>query len=138
VSENRYWVIAFFNDHSQDMPPTATTLDPAALQRLHDLDPSGASRLVERVFVAFEDSIRRLRPQLLDALARGDANGLRHVAHTLKSSSASIGAIKLSQLCAEMESMTRDGQTDGMADRTHELCAEIDAVLAALKPDPFA
>ena len=28
-----------------------------------------------------------------------------------------------------------DGQTDGMADRTHALCAEIDAVLAALKPD---
>lgn len=120
------------------MPATATTLDPAALQRLHDLDPSGASRLVERVFKAFEDSIQRLRPQLLDALARGDANGLRHVAHTLKSSSASIGAIKLSRLCAEMESMTRDGLTDGMADRTRELCAEIDAVLAALKPDPTA
>lgn len=120
------------------MPATATLLDPAALQRLHDLDPSGASRLVERVFKAFEDSIQRLRPQLIDALARGDANGLRHVAHTLKSSSASIGAIKLSRLCAEMESMTRDGLTDGMADRTHELCAEIDAVLAALKPNPSA
>lgn len=129
------WGIAILHDDSQVMPPAATTLDPAALQRLHDLDPSGSSRLVERVFKAFEDSIERLRPQLLAALARGDASGLRHVAHTLKSSSASIGAIKLSSLCAEMESMTRDGQTDGMADRTHALCAEIDAVLAALKPD---
>ena len=135
LSDNPSWVTAILHDDSQVMPPAAATLDSAALQRLHDLDPSGASRLVERVFKAFEDSIERLRPQLLAALARGDWAGLRHVAHTLKSSSASIGAIKLSGLCAEMESMTRDGQTDGMADRTHALCAEIDAVLAALKPD---
>ena len=120
------------------MPPESATLDPAALQRLHDLDPSGASRLVERVFKAFEDSIGRLRPQLLDAQARDDAAGVRHVAHTLKSSSASIGAIKLSGLCAEIETMTRDGQTDGLPGRIDELCAEIDAVLAALKPDPTA
>lgn len=120
------------------MPPVATTLDPAALQRLHELDPSGASRLVERVFKAFEESIERLRPQLLSALARDDAAGMRHVAHTLKSSSASIGAIKLSGLCAEMEAMARDGQSGGMAERTHELCAEIEAVLAALKSDPTA
>jgi HPt (histidine-containing phosphotransfer) domain-containing protein len=135
VSENRPRGSAILHDDPKLMPPAATTLDPAALQRLHELDPSGTSRLVERVFKAFEDSIERLRPQLLTALARGDATGLRHVAHTLKSSSASIGAIKLSSLCAEMEAMTRDGQTDGMAERTHELCAEIDAVLAALKPD---
>ena len=135
LSDNPFWVTAFLHDDSQVMPPAAATLDSAALQRLHDLDPSGASRLVERVFKAFEDSIERLRPQLLAALARGDLAGLRHVAHTLKSSSASIGAIKLSGLCAEMESMTRDGQTNGRANRTNALCAETDAVLAALKPD---
>ncbi|MBK6866044.1 MAG: Hpt domain-containing protein [Ideonella sp.] len=115
------------------MPPAATSLDPAALQRLHDLDPSGASRLVERVFSAFEDSIARMRPQLLAAHAGGDKPGLRHVAHTLKSSSASLGAIKLSTLCAEIESMARQDQFDGMSDRIRELCVEIDAVLAALK-----
>lgn len=115
------------------MPHAASLLDPAALQRLRELDPTGSSRLVERVFKAFEDSIARLRPQLLRALEAGDAPGMRHVAHTLKSSSASIGAIKLSGLCAEMETMARQGQTDGLTERTHELCAEIDAVLDALK-----
>jgi two-component system, sensor histidine kinase and response regulator len=134
VSDNCARASDCLYDDSRVMPTATTTLDPAALQRLHDLDPSGASRLVERVFKAFEDSIERLRPQLRAAVERGDVAGLRHVAHTLKSSSASIGAIKLSGLCAEMESMTRDGQTDGMAERTDKLCAEIDAVLAALKP----
>ena len=115
------------------MPPDDSVLDPAALQRLRDLDPSGSSRLVERVFKAFADSVERLRPQLLQASAAGDAAALRHVAHTLKSSSASLGAIKLSRLCAEMESMARQGQTEGMTGQTTELCGEIDAVLLALQ-----
>lgn len=115
------------------MSPAACQLDPAALQRLRDLDPTGASRLVERVFKAFEDSVQRLRPQLQAALLAADCGGLRHVAHTLKSSSASIGAIKLSAICAEMEAKARDGQMQGMTERTDELCTEIDAVLEALK-----
>ena len=115
------------------MPPDDPLLDPAALQRLRELDPTGSSRLVERVFKAFADSVERLRPRLLAALAAGDADGLRHVAHTLKSSSASLGAIKLSRLCAEMESMARQGLSDGMTGRTTELCAEIDVVLLALQ-----
>jgi HPt (histidine-containing phosphotransfer) domain-containing protein len=115
------------------MPPDGSQLDPAALQRLRDLDPKGASRLVERVFKAFADSVERMRPQLLAARDCANTDDLRHLAHTLKSSSASIGAIKLSRQCAEMESMARQGQTDGMTRLTNEMCAEIDAVLLALK-----
>lgn len=115
------------------MPPAACQLDPAALRKLRELDPCGSSRLVERVFSAFEQSVARLRPQLLDAVGTGDAAGVRHVAHTLKSSSASIGAIKLSSLCAEIEAGAREGRIQGMTERTDELCAELDAVLEALK-----
>lgn len=117
------------------MRPAACQLDPDALRRLRDLDPSGSSRLVERVFSAFEQSVARLRPQLLAAAGTGDAGGMRHVAHTLKSSSASIGAIKLSLLCAEMEARAREGLVLGMTERTDELCAELDAVLEALKTE---
>ena len=115
------------------MPPEVTELDPAALQRLRDLDPTGASGLLERIFKAFEDSAARMREQLLSALAAGNASDMRNVAHTLKSSSASIGAVKLSRLCAEMETIAKLGQTDGLAQQTADLCAEIDAVLLALK-----
>ena len=120
------------------MPPAACQLDPDALRKLRDLDPSGSSRLVERVFSAFEQSVARLRPQLLAAASSGDAGGLRHVAHTLKSSSASIGAIKLSSLCAEMEASAREGRILGMTERTDELCAELDAVLEAVNTERTA
>lgn len=114
-------------------PAERVVLDPEALQRLRDLDPSGSSRLMERVASAFDASAARLVPQLHAAQAAGDAAGIRHVAHTLKSSSASIGAVKLSQLCAEMEGLARNGRIEGMNDRIAELSAEVAAALEALR-----
>lgn len=113
--------------------PPAAALDPEALQRLRELDPSGSSKLMERVVKAFDGSVARLLPQLRQAQAVGDAAGIRQVAHTLKSSSASIGAVKLSQLCAEMEALAREGRTDGMPERIAALATETAAVLEALK-----
>ena len=48
---------------------------------------------LDRVLRAFETSVARLLPQLEAARTSGDRAGIRHVAHTLKSSSASIGKI---------------------------------------------
>ncbi|MDQ6630118.1 MAG: Hpt domain-containing protein [Pseudomonadota bacterium] len=82
-------------------------LDDAALQRLRDLDPSGQSRLVGRVMRAFGVSVARLGPQLRQARQQSDTVAIRHVAHTLKSSSASIGALKLSGIFADIETAIR-------------------------------
>ena len=89
-------------------------LDPHALARLRELDPSGEGKLLERVLKAFESSVARLRPQLEGARAAGDLPTVRHVAHTLKSSSASIGASQLSQLCTDIEIMVRESRTAGL------------------------
>lgn len=112
---------------------SAAVLDPEALERLAELDPTGKNRLVERVFQAFESSTQRLMPQLHAALSAGDHAGVRHVAHTLKSSSASIGAIKLSQLCAEIESMIRLESLDALPDRIGRMDGEAAVVLQALR-----
>lgn len=114
-------------------PAERVVLDPEALQRLRDLDPSGSSRLMERVASAFDVSAARLMPQLHAAQAAGDAAGIRHVAHTLKSSSASIGAVKLSQLCADIEAVSREGRVDGLADAIAAFHREVTAVQGALK-----
>lgn len=106
--------------------PGAVTLDPQALQRLRDLDPGGQNQLVERVFKAFDSSVGRLLPQLDDAAGAGDLMALRHVTHTLKSSSASIGALKLSRLCADTEAQVRQGgEIPDLSDRVQVLRGEI-------------
>jgi len=111
-------------------------LDAGALQRLRELDPTGANRLLERVFQAFEASAARLLPQMHEAHRAGDHAGVRHVVHTLKSSSASIGAIKLSQLCAEIEAMIRLETLDGLPARIDLMDRETAVVLKALKNVP--
>ena len=116
-----------------DAPPV---LDPAALARLAELDPTGKNRLIERVFQAFESSTLRLMPQLREAQHAGDHATVRHVAHTLKSSSASIGAIKLSQLCAEIEAMIRLESLDELPDRIGRMDSEAALVLQALRRHP--
>ncbi len=111
----------------------SSVLDAQALERLRELDPSGENRLMERVVNAFEASVGRLMPQLQEALDTSDSGGIRHVAHTLKSSSASIGAMKLSRLCSDIESRARQEQSEGMPERIAELQAEVEIVRVALQ-----
>jgi HPt (histidine-containing phosphotransfer) domain-containing protein len=110
----------------------AVVLDAAALDRLRELDPKGENQLLPRVLAAFKTSIARLVPQVRTASVAGDLAGVRHVAHTLKSSSASIGAMQLAQMCAELETMIRLDQVDSLAARVDAMCVEIDQVLKAL------
>jgi CheY-like chemotaxis protein len=108
-------------------------LDKQALQRLQDLDPKGDNKLIERVSKAFENSVGRMLPQLEDAIKVGDHAGIAHVAHTLKSSSASIGALKLSQMCAEIESMIRRPTGEDLTTRINAIRPEVERVTASLR-----
>jgi CheY-like chemotaxis protein len=99
-----------------DEPPL---LDPTALQRLHDLDPTGRNQLVRRVMQAFDASLSRLLPMLEPGPLGLDTAAVQHVAHTLRSSSNSLGALRLSALCGDMEQSLRRGI--GAAELTQRL-----------------
>jgi HPt (histidine-containing phosphotransfer) domain-containing protein len=81
--------------------------DEQSLQRLEALDPSGQNRLLERVMKAFELSLMRMSTQLAAAQDQHDLVGMRHVVHTLKSSAASVGALRLAQMCLDIETGLR-------------------------------
>jgi HPt (histidine-containing phosphotransfer) domain-containing protein len=118
----------------QPTRPTApAVLDAQALERLRELDPRGDNKLIERVLRAFESSAARLTPQLEAARASGDRGGVRHVAHTLKSSAASIGALELSQHCAAVEALIREDRPDDLEPPVGAMLAELDAVLLAVR-----
>ncbi len=114
-------------------PPAPAQLDAQALERLRELDPKGENQLIQRVMRAFETSVVRLLPQLEAAQASGDRAGVRHVAHTLKSSSASIGALALSQHCAAVETLIREDSPDDLQAPLAALVAELDAVRQAIR-----
>ena len=108
-------------------------LDAEALGRLTALDPSGESRLLERVLKAFQGSAARLVPQLEAGRAGADWNAVRLVAHTLKSSSASIGALALSALCAQVEAAIRTDATAGLDAHILAMTRELDLALQAIE-----
>lgn len=114
-------------------PPTAV-LDADALGRLRELDPSGKNQLLARVVTAFSKSLERLLPELSQARERqpADLDGIRRVCHTLKSSSASLGALALSRRCAELEAAAREGGLAGADPRLDELLLDIEQVRLAL------
>jgi HPt (histidine-containing phosphotransfer) domain-containing protein len=112
---------------------TEALLDETVLAGLRDLDPGGRNRLLERVFGAFRTSTARLIPQLQEAQRTTDLQGIRHVAHTLKSSAASVGGLALSRICADLENRIRLGQADDLSAPVDALIEEAAKVLAALQ-----
>ncbi len=115
--------------------PDIPVLDPAALATLAQLDPTGANRLVPRVLTTYRTSMARLLTQLAQARGQSDTATMRLVAHTLKSSSASVGALALSGLCGEAERALREGQLDsvpGLLDQLVVESARVDSAVLQL------
>lgn len=107
-------------------------LDAAALAQLRELDPTGANRLLERVVQAFDASLARLLPQLQQAGMSGNLASARLVAHTLKSSAASLGALQLSRQCAELENQIRGDAVAGLDAQIQAIVGEAARVKHAL------
>jgi hypothetical protein len=106
-------------------------LDAATLAKLQQLDPEGRHGVVQRVLVAFEAALVRHLAQLR-AEPGMPADALGTLAHTLKSSSASVGALALAAACESLERRLRQGaaaQTNDVA----ELMALIESALAAVR-----
>jgi HPt (histidine-containing phosphotransfer) domain-containing protein len=114
----------------------ADVLDPLALDRLRELDPSGVNRLLERVSRAFDNSATRLIPQLREAARCADLAGVRQVALALRSASTSVGAVKLSHLCADIETMGCAEDEAALARHVKSMVEEIDIVLSVLRSLP--
>lgn len=117
-------------DGASPQPPTV--LDAAALANLAQLDPTGANRLMHRVLTTYRSSMARLLAQLAQARSQSDVAAMRLVAHTLKSSSASVGALALSGLCSDAERALRDGQLDQVPVLLDQLVSESARVDAAV------
>jgi len=117
----------------QTDPDRPAVLDAQALAGLTMLDPTGANRLVQRVLSTYHASLGRLLQQITDGQQRDDSAAIRLAAHTLKSSSASIGALDLSRMCAAAEQAIREGQLDAVPPIIQGLQAEARRVALAVQ-----
>jgi histidine phosphotransfer protein HptB len=110
-------------------------LDAVALDRLRELDPAGRGGLLQRVLRTYTQSLGRMLVQWHAARAAGglgDVTAMRTMAHTLKSSSASVGALDLCALCTDVEARLRDQRLDGIEAQLDALAAEAQRILKGL------
>jgi HPt (histidine-containing phosphotransfer) domain-containing protein len=85
--------------------------------------------LVER----FYQDVDRLLGEAREALEGGQAGDLHRAAHTLKSTSATFGAVALSAVARELEYLARDGVLEGASDLIARAEAEFAQAKAALE-----
>jgi CheY-like chemotaxis protein len=98
------------------------------LSSLGDRAPLTEARLID----TYLRELPRMIDQLRDAVEAGDREVLHRVAHTLKSSSASLGALPLSMMCADLEDRSRESIPADTGEVIEALDAERVAVHAAL------
>ncbi len=78
-------------------------LDKAALQQLRDLSTLGGRDVLGKAIGHFLENAPGEIDKLSTAREKEDYDDLRLISHSLKSSSANLGAMSLSYLCAELE-----------------------------------
>jgi HPt (histidine-containing phosphotransfer) domain-containing protein len=89
--------------------------------------------VLRRVFSAFETSLMRMLVQLNAERENGNPGVVSSVAHTLKSSSASVGALQLSAACAEVEKRLREHQPGDLQADVEKLLKEGESALEAVR-----
>jgi two-component system, sensor histidine kinase and response regulator len=82
-------------------------LDRQVLSQLRELENADDPHLLSRVLKLYLDESPRLLEKLKQAVLQKDMRETELTAHTLKSSSANIGATVLAGLCAEIHSAVR-------------------------------
>jgi two-component system sensor histidine kinase/response regulator len=101
---------------SSEAPATANADDPIidhkALDHVRKLQRPGAASIVDKVVnMYFKDAPRQIL-SMRSALVARDGNTLMRAAHTLKSSSANVGALRLAASCKAMETQAGAEQLD--------------------------
>jgi HPt (histidine-containing phosphotransfer) domain-containing protein len=90
-------------------------LDLAVLDELRDSTGGDEAFIVELVETYISEGAANL-DGMIAAAAAGDPAAIVRPAHTLKSSSASLGAMRLSAICRGIEEAGREARSDGLID----------------------
>ncbi|WP_243147508.1 Hpt domain-containing protein [Scytonema sp. UIC 10036] len=93
--------------------------------RLHD---NILAELLENYLKDAQQRVENIR----DAIVSEDAATLHITAHSLRSISGSVGAMKLATLCQQLEAIGRDGTTVGTSTLSSQLKAEYERVKTSL------
>ena len=118
---------------ADDAPVDAAVLDPAALDAIRELQRPGQPQLVERIIGAYHEQSPKLISELKRAALAQDGDAIARAAHSLRSSSANLGATQLAVLCKQVETSARERHLEAAHELLDALEREYRKVSAALR-----
>jgi HPt (histidine-containing phosphotransfer) domain-containing protein len=108
-----------------------STLQQEALQAIRELG-GDSQDLLQQIVQLYFDAAPGLLQQMNSGFASGDLAAIRNAAHSLKSSSANLGATELSKMCGQLEAAARTGAIGADAPSAQAIETEYESVESAL------
>ena len=110
-------------------------IDQNALDNIRALQEEGQEDILNKVIKIFLDDSPERLIELRKAIDSGDASSINRIAHTLKSSCANLGALRLSSLFREMEMMGRRNSILYAPELLSQIEVEFKTVVAVLEEE---
>jgi DNA-binding response OmpR family regulator len=114
---------------TSDVSTASKVLDVTVLEHLKASLGRRADKKMVTLLEAFHESAERLLGEMQQALSQGDREVLNRSAHSLKSTSASMGAMALSEIAKTLEYATKEAISDEAA----ALIAQAETAYAQVK-----
>ena len=102
----------------------SSSIDLSVLSGLRNLQVEGKPDVTEKIVRVYLSSSEPFFEKLKKAAVVEDLEELQNIAHSLKSSSANVGAIKLSRMCKDLEMACRNKVLEKMTDRVETIATE--------------
>ncbi len=110
-------------------------LDQQALENLRGLTTPDGDNLLNKAISLFLDSVTQEVESLKTSVESKDAVKMMNIAHNFKSSCGNLGAKTLATKAAILESIGRQGSTQGAESVLSELIAELPGIIDALQKE---
>jgi len=125
--------------HKKD-PVEKENLDSSLINRgiliaLQALQIEGEPSLLDKIINAYLDSSKILVSQMRESLAGKNIDTLQKIAHSLKSSSANVGAMNLAKMSKELEISCKNNQLNNATNLVKSIEFEFGKVKDALKKE---
>ncbi len=122
---------------AQDVDVISRDRMSGALAMIRTLPGDRGKEVLRKVVDLYLASTPALLKTMREAESGGDAEKLKAAAHSFKSSSANLGALRLAGVCRELERLGRAGSTEGALPLLHQAEEEYRLVRDALKGGPL-
>jgi CheY-like chemotaxis protein len=109
------------------------TLDHGAIEAVRQLDPDGNDRLLSRLIALYRDDSSQLLADIDNGMKVGDPEAVARAAHTLKSSSANLGATNVAAIARKIETSARNGDIAELPTTMTQLRAQRTVALSELE-----